>query len=104
MKVRIALILLAASTIVSCDMPPNQSVIISEEKGEMLPSDTVRQEFELIVIDSCQYVLLKEQQGTNRGYGYMAHKGNCNNPIHLHACPLHCLIPSSNPINQVTEP
>ena len=33
--------------------------------------------YEVIIIEGCQYVFMLN------GYaGYMAHKGNCNNPIH----------------------
>lgn len=39
---------------------------------------------EIIVIDSCEYIIYKETDGSNRAYGFMAHKGNCKNPIHLH--------------------
>ncbi|MBL4862887.1 MAG: hypothetical protein JKY09_07725 [Crocinitomicaceae bacterium] len=36
------------------------------------------------VIDDCQYILYKEETGINLGYGYMSHKGNCNNPTHCY--------------------
>ena len=39
---------------------------------------------EVVVIDGCQYIMLKGEDGANRGYGYMAHKGNCNNPTHFY--------------------
>ncbi len=35
--------------------------------------------FSIIRVDGCQYLVRKS------GYtGYMAHKGNCDNPIHCH--------------------
>lgn len=37
---------------------------------------------EIIVIDDCEYIIYKETDGSNRAYGFMAHKGNCKNPIH----------------------
>jgi len=39
-------------------------------------------DFEVIMIDSCEYVVFKEKEGNNRAFGYMAYKGNCSNPIH----------------------
>lgn len=84
---------------------------VHSERNDLLESEVeenglaeLENDFEVILLDSCQYVLLKKQQGSNRGYGYMAHKGNCDNPIHLHECPLHCHIPASDQFNQVTEP
>ena len=38
----------------------------------------------IVVIDGCEYIIYKETNGNNQGYGYMAHKGNCKNPIHRH--------------------
>lgn len=36
-------------------------------------------DIEIIIIDNCQYIKFTE------GYsGYMAHKGNCNNTIHIY--------------------
>ena len=40
---------------------------------------------EIIVIDGCEYIVYNQQNGHNQGYGFMAHKGNCKNPIHIHA-------------------
>jgi hypothetical protein len=37
---------------------------------------------EIILIDGCEYIVYKEAEGANHAYGYMAHKGNCSNPIH----------------------
>jgi hypothetical protein len=31
--------------------------------------------------EGCQYLVAKRDQGT-KGHGFMAHKGNCTNPIH----------------------
>ena len=32
--------------------------------------------YAVIVIDSCEYIVKSSERG-NKGYGYMAHKGNC---------------------------
>jgi hypothetical protein len=37
-----------------------------------------------VVIDNCEYVLYSSWGGGHKGYGYLAHKGDCNNPIHEH--------------------
>ncbi|MBL4592501.1 MAG: hypothetical protein JKX68_01645 [Flavobacteriales bacterium] len=42
----------------------------------------VNEDIKVIIIDSCEYVLFHESEGVNKGYGYMAHKGNCKNQIH----------------------
>ena len=42
---------------------------------------------EILTIDGCQYIVYKEAEGANHAYGYMAHKGNCNNPIHCYQNP-----------------
>ena len=39
-------------------------------------------QIEMTIIDECQYIIYKENKGTNLGYGFMSHKGNCNNPVH----------------------
>jgi hypothetical protein len=33
--------------------------------------------FKVIVLDSCEYIYGKEIPIGHRGYGYLAHKGNC---------------------------
>lgn len=38
---------------------------------------------DVIIIDSCEYIVFQRRSGYG-GYGYMAHKGNCKNPIHEH--------------------
>ncbi len=43
---------------------------------------------EIFVVDGCEYIIIKEKKGSIREYGYMAHKGNCNNPIHCYQTPV----------------
>lgn len=33
--------------------------------------------FNIVVIDSCEYLKKKEDDSPYHGFGYMAHKGNC---------------------------
>lgn len=42
--------------------------------------DTTKLQYKTIVIDSCEYIFMSADSytgETGRGYGYMAHKGNC---------------------------
>lgn len=47
-------------------------------KASKIPND----KFEVLRYDGCEYVIYKEQPDNNKALGFMAHKGNCNNPIH----------------------
>lgn len=49
-----------------------------EGKASHIQTDT----FETIIYDGCEYLIYKEQPDNNKAYGFMAHKGNCMNPIH----------------------
>ena len=40
-------------------------------------SENLLKNYQILVIDSCQYIM-----GSSYNEGYLAHKGNCNNPIH----------------------
>lgn len=42
-------------------------------------------QFEVITFESCEYLIYKEQPSNNKAMGFMAHKGNCSNPIHITA-------------------
>lgn len=50
----------------------------AEEEIHKIPEG----DFEILEIDGCQYIVYKEVDGANKAFGYMAHKGNCTNPIH----------------------
>lgn len=39
---------------------------------------------EIIIIDGCEYIVYKETDGANKAFGFMSHKGNCTNPIHIY--------------------
>lgn len=39
---------------------------------------------EIVEVDGCEYIILKDKGTANQGFGYMAHKGNCKNPIHIY--------------------
>jgi hypothetical protein len=37
---------------------------------------------EVMVYEGCEYILYREDADSNSSFGFMAHKGNCSNPIH----------------------
>lgn len=41
-------------------------------------------DLEILEIENCEYIFYKKGLGTNKGFGFMAHKGNCKNPIHIY--------------------
>ncbi len=51
-----------------------------EGKLKQLP----RAKLETITYEGCEYLIFKEEFDTNSAYGFMAHKGNCSNPIHIY--------------------
>lgn len=55
-----------------------------EREAEMSIKQVALEDVEVVVIDGCEYIIYKETSGSNQGYGFMAHKGNCKNPIHKH--------------------
>ena len=41
--------------------------------------------FTTITVDGCEYLILeRDRNNPHEGFGFMAHKGNCKNPIHPH--------------------
>ena len=42
-------------------------------------------DLEIIEIDNCEYIFYKKSPSTNKGYGFMSHKGNCKNQIHYYS-------------------
>lgn len=69
---------------IACDTPGNKSENMTlknksiEEEIKNIPVNKVT----VISIDGCEYIIYKEDKDTNSSYGFMAHKGNCPNPIH----------------------
>ena len=71
--------------LVSCEPPsiPEEDTKLEHSTEESLHNVAVG-DVEIILIDSCEYIIYKETEGANHGFGYMAHKGNCNNPAHIY--------------------
>ncbi len=54
-----------------------------ERHGESTFKNLEIGDFEILVIDSCEYLVIAEDfQKNPKGFGFMAHKGNCKNPVH----------------------
>ncbi|MFH4967490.1 hypothetical protein V8G61_04720 [Gaetbulibacter sp. M240] len=65
--------------------------ILEEQKKEQdsisktpegITSKIENNHFEVITFEGCEYLIYKEQPSNNKAMGFMAHKGNCSNPIH----------------------
>ncbi len=57
----------------------------TEIKTEQLINEIDIHDLEILVIDNCEYIFYKKSMDPNKGYGFMAHKGNCKNPIHYYS-------------------
>ena len=77
-----ALIALLAVMYIAKENPPKKPV---KTEAQILADDIVNN-YQVVVIDGCEYIIYYQiKTGTGvgyKGFGYMAHKGNCNNPIH----------------------
>jgi len=58
----------------------DQGVLTSENSVD---KEVASKNYKTITIEGCQYIVYDTSAGYS-GYGYMAHKGNCSNPIHKH--------------------
>lgn len=72
-------------SILSCGNEIGDKRMVDENPSEEirqslkeLPTDKMHE----ITYDGCQYIIYKERADANSSYGFMAHKGNCSNPIH----------------------
>ena len=69
----------------SCEQQTKIEEDTSLEHGTEETIQSIKEgDVEIISVDGCQYIVFKEEKDTNHAYGYMAHKGNCSNPIHCH--------------------
>lgn len=85
---KLNLILLASLCILmfsSCEqsVQKEEDTTLESETEQMLHS-IKEDDVEILSIDGCQYIVYKETIGANHSFGYLAHKGNCNNPIHCY--------------------
>lgn len=76
--------ILVLIVLASCNLQDGKTEIKKPEKNSIeyeiknLPENKVS----VIVYDGCEYIIYKEDKDANSSYGFMAHKGNCSNPIH----------------------
>jgi hypothetical protein len=79
-----ALIALLAVIYTAKETPPNKPV---KTEAQILADDIINN-YQIVVIDGCEYIIYYQTKtGTGvgyKGFGYMAHKGDCSNPIHKH--------------------
>ena len=64
---------------------PKKEVQKTEIQTEELINKIDVHDLEIIEIDGCEYIFYKKSPSTNKGFGFMAHKGNCKNPIHYYS-------------------
>lgn len=62
-----------------------KEIIETEIPTEQLINEIDVHDLEILVIDKCEYIFYKKSPSINRGYGFMAHKGNCKNTIHYYS-------------------
>jgi hypothetical protein len=80
----IASTILMFLSLISCDSQKSRTdqkepVIDSiEQEIKKIPEN----ELTVILYEGCEYIIYKEDKDANSSFGFMAHKGNCNNPIH----------------------
>ena len=61
-----------------------KEISVTEISTEQLINEIDFHDLKILEIDKCEYIFYKKSPSTNRGFGFMAHKGNCKNPIHFH--------------------
>ncbi len=77
------LLVVVLLTSMGCEQSPKKDEDTPlEHQTEISIHDVKKDDVEILLIDGCEYIVYKEADGANRAYGYMSHKGNCNNPIH----------------------
>lgn len=71
--------------LVGCEPPsPPEEGTKLEHQTESLIHKIKDGNLEILEMEGCEYILYKGSVGANHAYGYMAHKGNCKNPIHCY--------------------
>ncbi len=84
------LFVFAILLIFSCKDKMHDQILEEQQKAqdsinktiEHLTAKIPNNKFETIRYEGCEYLLYKEQPDNNKALGFMAHKGNCSNPIH----------------------
>ena len=84
-KFNLFIAILFAIVLAGCDGSHDMK---KNENGFLYSTNTVdpkniENNYDVIEIDGCEYIVYSEEHGYG-GYAFMAHKGNCKNPIHKH--------------------
>lgn len=81
---KVATIILLFGLFTSCNLQDDKTENENSEKSsiEQEIKNIPENKLSVIVIDDCEYIIYKEDKAANSSYGFMAHKGNCSNPIH----------------------
>ena len=90
MKMKIILFCnLIICAVCSCEGKPEQTIPTQNSNIHELPIESEIKnipfsKMTIITFDDCEYLIYKEEHDANETMGFMAHKGNCNNPIHCY--------------------
>ena len=74
------MVLLSCQTKTETESSKTENPTNTDEKIKAIPPNRIK----VITYDDCEYLIYKDEADGNSGYGFMAHKGNCSNPIHRH--------------------
>ncbi len=75
-----------AILLISCEPEVEKEVEIDselEKTTEEIIKSLYNDDAEIITIDECEYIVIKYTFSKD-SYGFMTHKGNCSNPIHVY--------------------
>ena len=77
-------IVLIVVLLASCSLEDNSSDIELFENEFTVQEITnlPQNNLSVFVYEGCEYIIYKVDKDANSSYGFMAHKGNCSNPIH----------------------
>lgn len=83
-------ILMVTITVVSCKDRDYEQLLLEQQRVrdsiegsiEGKTSKIPKNQFETIIYEGCEYLIYKEEPDNNSAMGFMAHKGNCSNPVH----------------------
>jgi hypothetical protein len=86
MKRTIIIIFISISILnYSCEQSPQKDEdSVVEHDAESIIHNIPEGDLEILEIDGCEYIIYQDARNANLGYGYMAHKGNCKNPVHIY--------------------
>jgi len=84
------MVIMLMVSLVSCKDKEYRQMLVDQQKVQDSIDSTIEgkivkipsNKFETIDFDGCEYLIYKEESDNNSAFGFMAHKGNCSNPIH----------------------